>query len=62
MRPFRLLVMIVFAVAGIATAAQSRQVRAEAFSPAGYYLLRMDLFAATPLAAGERTVPGPAGA
>ena len=53
MRPFRLLVMIVFAVAGIATAAQSREVRAEAFSPAGYYLLRMDLFAATPLAAGD---------
>ena len=53
MRPFRLLVMIVFAVAGIATAAQSREVRAQAFSPAGYYLLRMDLFAATPLAAGD---------
>ncbi len=53
MRPFRLLVMIVFAVAGIATAAQSREVRAQAFSPAGYYLLRMDLFAATPLAVGD---------
>ena len=53
MRPFRLLVMIVFAVAGFATAAQSREVRAQAFSPAGYYLLRMDLFAATPLAAGD---------
>ena len=52
MRSIRLLIALALGVVGIAAAAP-RDGRADVFSPEGYYRLRMDLFAATPLAAGD---------
>ncbi len=52
MRSIRLLVALALGIAGIAAAAP-REGRADVFSPDAYYRLRMDLFAATPLGAGD---------
>jgi lysophospholipase L1-like esterase len=52
MRSMRLIVVFALGVAGIVAAAP-RDGRADAFAPDAYYRLRMDLFAVTPLAAGD---------
>ena len=52
MRSIRLVVALALGVAGMAAAAP-REGRADAFAPDAYYRLRMDLFAVTPLAAGD---------
>lgn len=52
MRSMRLVVALALGVACVAAAAP-REGRADAFAPDAYYRLRMDLFAVTPLAAGD---------
>lgn len=53
LRTIRLLVALVLGLAGITAAAQPRGGDPGAFSPYGYYRLRMDLFAATPLSSRD---------